>query len=350
MRSAIWTIALLGIACAISVALAEVAVRIAAPQPPSWLGIYTKHPVLPYALQPEASYRVDTGATRWTVHSDARGLRVAEKPVPAAADAPLLLVLGDSFAFGHGVEFEESFAGMLAADGTLRVANTALPGWGPVQYRRMLDFQLSEGNVPNRILLSIYVGNDFHDCVWDRDVPVRHGILGDPGGIRSFVKRNSHLYRLLSKAYHAVAEHEPGDRYGTVEQLVRPAAWTEPPLSEALPLFRGAVVEIAATAAARGIDLRAIVIPASDTVDAVARGRAPTADWDPSLPNRKTAEVLEGAGIPFVDVTDALAKLGARDGYLPFDGHLTPRANRIVADAVQELFARPAAQQAAGAR
>lgn len=349
MSRAIAAILTLGLAGLVSIALAEGVVRVAAPQPPSWLGIYRAHPVLPYALQPGASFRVDTGATRWSVHVDAAGMRVGEAPPPAAPEAPLLLLLGDSFAFGHGVEYEESIGGLLAADGRLRVANAALPGWGPVQYREMLDFQLAEGRVPDRVLLAIYVGNDFHDCVWDRNVPVRNGILGDPGGVRSWVKRSSHLYRLLSKAYHAFAEPEPGDRYGTVQELVRPAAWSEPPLVQALPLFRGALAQIAATAAARGIDVRAVVIPASDTVDAVARGAAATPDWDPLLPNRKSAEALEAAGIPFVDVTGALAKAGARASYLPFDGHLTPAANRVVAGAAAALLAEPGPRHA-GAR
>ncbi len=78
---------------------------------------------------------------------------VGATPPPVAPGAPLLL--GDSFAFCHGVEFEENFGGLLAAEGSLRVANAALPGWGPLQYRQMLDFQLSEGRVPDRILLAI---------------------------------------------------------------------------------------------------------------------------------------------------------------------------------------------------
>lgn len=347
MRSALLTLTVVVLATLVSIAVAEFVVRIAAPQPPSWLGIYREHPVLPYALQSDASYRIETGETEWSVHADHGGLRVGASPPPVIPGAPLLLVLGDSFAFGHGVDFEQSFAGLLAADGSLRVANAALPGWGPVQYRRMLDFQLAEGRVPDRILLAIYVGNDFHDCVWERDVPVHNGILGDPGGLRSFVKRNSHLYRLVSKAFHTLVRPASDDRYGTMKQLARSSAWTQPPLATALPAFQKAIEEIAATAAARHIDLRAVVIPTRETVEARVRGVAPTADWDPALPNEKAAAILTASGIPFVDVTDALAKSGAGPSYLPLDGHLTQLGNRIVAEAVTALLAAPPAQSVA---
>ncbi len=179
---------------------------------------------------------------------------------------------------------------------------------------------------------------------------VRNGILGDPGGPRSFAKRHSHLYRLVSKALHALAPSAIDDRYGTMQQLARQSAWAEPPLAAAVPAFQEAIEAIAATAAGRHIDLRALVIPTRETVDASARGLASRSDWDPVLPNRKAAAILSAAGIPFVDVTDVLAKSDAGPNYLPLDGHLTPLGNRIVADAVRALLADPAPARGAGAR
>ena len=46
-------LALLGVATIIAVLVAEVAVRVLRPQPPSWHAIYRRHPVFPFhALQP----------------------------------------------------------------------------------------------------------------------------------------------------------------------------------------------------------------------------------------------------------------------------------------------------------
>lgn len=345
MRNRVLAVLTALVASAFSLVLMECVVRVAAPQPPSWMAIYRSHPVLPFAVLPQIEQRIDTGETRWTVRTDAGGRRVGSTPPPA--DAPLLLVLGDSFAFGNGVDYEESFAGLLGADGAWRVMNAAIPGSGPPMYREMLDVQLAEGAAPARVLVAVYVGNDFLDCLRPRTVPIRDGVLGDPGGVRSLLKRRSHLYRLVAKAFHVAAPGQAGDRFAGLD-LARPAAWEEPPLSAALPAFRDAIAGLAATAAERGLDLRAVVIPTRASVEARARGEGASAEHDPALPVAQATAALAALAIPFVDVSEVLADTGAERTFFPFDGHLTPLGNRVVAAAIVPLLARPAQPPAGG--
>jgi hypothetical protein len=112
--------------------------------------------------------------------------------------------LGDSFTFGHGVDYDQSYVGLLSADVKPRwhFCNTAVPGYGPVQYRQLLQYHLDRGSQPSAVLVGTYVGNDFFDCIWGKDIPVVDGILGERKTWKTPVKRNSHLYRLCSKIYH----------------------------------------------------------------------------------------------------------------------------------------------------
>src|SRR5438874_3877820 len=81
------------------------------------------------------------------VATDTDGLRIVEgRGKPPAATAPALLVVGDSFAYGHGVRADEMFASVLqdALAGTstpFRVRTSGVPGYATdqeyLQWRRL---------------------------------------------------------------------------------------------------------------------------------------------------------------------------------------------------------------------
>ena len=127
---------------------------------------------------------------------------------------PWTLCLGDSFLFGHGVDHEQSFVGRLQHDhvGDMDYVNAGVPGYGPVQYRRVLEYRLQQGPPPDRLLIATFLGNDFQDCVWNKDLPVTDGILGKRASWTDAVKQHSHLYRLATRVYHQLATHDTGDQ------------------------------------------------------------------------------------------------------------------------------------------
>src|SRR5205085_1913297 len=101
-------------------------------------------------------------------------------------------------------------ASWLDAGGALHWVGTGVPGYGPVQYRQILEWELGERREPPKLLLvATYLGNDFHDCVRNRDLPVHDGVVSDRGDLKSAIKRRSHLYRAIARAYHvAVTRHD----------------------------------------------------------------------------------------------------------------------------------------------
>lgn len=320
---ALRSVALLVVSALLSVGLAEGVLRWVAPQPAAWLNIYRRLPKLPMpTLLPDVERRIDTGELHWTILTDSDGLRVGADPAPKGR--PLALALGDSFTFGQGVHYEETFVSLLERESRAwHWRNAGHGGHGPTQYRQLLEYLLEEGFEPEFLLVGIYLGNDYHDCVWDKDLPVSDGVAGSEPGLRGQLKRTLHLYRLLARVYHRLGI-APVSHAGT--ELYEQAAWQRPPLTKAEPIFRDELAKIAAIAEARGIPLLAVVIPTRLSVDAIA-GRVDGVNGD--FPVARTGETLDALGIRWVDATPALLPIEA--AYFLHDGHLTPEGHAAVA-------------------
>ena len=317
------SVALLAVSALLSVCLAEGVLRLVAPQPASWLDIYRRHPTLPFpALLPDVERHVDTGELDWTILTDSEGMRVGSESAPR--DLPVALALGDSFTFGQGVDYEDTFVARLERDpGALRWRNAGHGGYGPAQYRQVLEYLLEQGLDPEVLLVGLYLGNDYHDCVWDKDLPVAGGVAGSEPGLRGRLKRTLHLYRLLARVYHRLGI-APVSHAG--QELYEERAWTRPPLAEAESIFRAELERIASIATAESIPLIAVVIPTRLTVDALA-GRVSGVAGE--FPVERTGETLDALGIRWVDSTPAL--LPIEEAYFLHDGHLTPAGHEAVA-------------------
>lgn len=324
---------------------AEFALRVVAPQEKSWLDIYRVDPVLPLvSLAPGVATTIETGESRWQVQTDALGHRVG-RAGPSDEARPTLLVLGDSFAFGHGVDFEESFPALVAQDldGGYGIVNTGVPGYGPVQYRQILESILSSGERPSLILLSLYLGNDFLDCVWNKRVQVVDGTMVEESGrVRTWMKFNLHSYRLISKVYQRLLSWSRPGR-NPEEALFDPDAWKSGELARALAIFEAELLRIGELAREADVPIFAVVIPKETTIVQPAEPREGERDY--GLPNAQAEGALAAAKIPYVDLTDALRALGAREAYFARDGHLTRPGNRAasaeIVRALREVLAAP---------
>jgi len=108
-----------------------------------------------------------------TVHTNALGLRGAPAAKHKQPGSFRILVLGDSFAFGFGVEDGETFAATLArllepppGFARVEVLNAGVAGWSADQYLLYLEtrgFALA----PDLVLLAV-TENDPADLAWNR--------------------------------------------------------------------------------------------------------------------------------------------------------------------------------------
>lgn len=323
------------VVCAMPV-IGEAFLRLAAPQPASWFDVYRRHPTLPfYALQADVDQTIDTGETRWRLLTDGDGFRVSAPPEQRSRQAParLGLVLGDSFAFAQGVDYEQGFVHRLERATPWRFRNASVPGYGPVQYRQLLSQALEQGERPAFILVSTFLGNDLHDCIWNKDIPVHDGVIGDRGDFKSRLKRSSHLYRLFAKAYHVVAPPPPVAGGAPLDAYAPASYQPGGEMHRASALYRREMTTIAELARKHAIPLLVVVIPAPESVKA-ARGELPKSGNDYDLPRAFATSCLEALEIPFVDLTKVFERHPTDSVYFSHDGHLTPFGNQLVASAL----------------
>ena len=198
------------------------------------------HPSLEtYAIEPNVNTVVDIGEGRYTVRTDENGWRIGSNGSSVTDQRPVVLVIGDSYTFGHGVSYEDSMVGRLDASTNLnlRPINAGVGGYGPVQYRMVLEYLLGESLDPRFVLLIVCTGNDFHDCIWTKNRLVADGILNNPRTLRAWVKRSSHLYRLFSKAYHQYGPSSADPQRQSHRELAIAENWETGRLAKARTLF-----------------------------------------------------------------------------------------------------------------
>jgi lysophospholipase L1-like esterase len=323
-------------ALALSLAAAELAVRLLLPQASSWLAIYRTHPELPiFSVDADLERFVDTGESAWTVYTDGTGSRTAapdRRPARTREDA--LWVIGDSFTFGNGVDHEQTFVGLLdaAAGPAGSFVNCGTPGYGPRQYLLRLTHRLAHEPPPRAVLVCCYLGNDFQDTLWDKPVDPGEGKSTEPPSLKGLLKRSSHLYRLTSKVWHRV---RPTREDRVWRELFSATAWEGPFLSRAAERFGEAMGAVVGACRASAVPLVIALVPPEYTVRGATAGDS---DRDPALPVERATALLAELEVRVVDLTPALDAVGADDAYWPLDGHLSPAGHRAVADALAPLL------------
>ena len=338
---ALFRVLLLTISLCVSLLFVEILLRIVAPQPASWLAIYRRHPELPfYSMLPDANLHVDTGETNWTIVTDDNGFRfnpdLQKKPSCTA------LWLGDSYAFGHGLDYPESFVGNLDIRlPDVHVLNASVSGYGPTQYRRTLEYLIEQGIDFDDLIVASYVGNDFHDTKWQKSQAVADGILGNRNDAKSLLMKNLHLYRLVASLYHRFTPNTQRSYLEVVNQLARPEAWNEDFLTDARSLYETEMSRILELGRNEGAEVTFLILPTRQAASYLA-GETPNIEAEsthqPMLPIEKAAEIFERLGAPYLDLTPVIAKNPTDEMFFQFDGHLTRFGSSEVASAVFEAF------------
>jgi len=161
---------------------------------------------------PELAFTLRKGVDCWGISREfcvryatdrELGLRTPtpECNLPAAPD---LVVYGDSFVFGHGVNYGQVFTTLLAEElGGCTVVNAGIFNYGPDQSYLLAQRLRSRFDDPTELLV-IYSGNDFDDI--NRFGIVRPGEQGprfhaatDPGSKTRRVLTGLPFYRVLCR-------------------------------------------------------------------------------------------------------------------------------------------------------
>lgn len=250
-------------------------------------------------------------STRFRVNS--LGVRDDE----AALAAPEMVVLGDSFAMGWGVEQEETFATIVGRETGLRVLNAAMSSYGTVREMRLLS-RVDRRRL--RYLLLQYSNNDLRE---NQDF-YRNENVHIPGGAFRYeraVAKHLRLRRYYPGRYVA----ESAER---ASRAIR-RRWAPPPPAAVQPADTPSEADLFVNALLHsGVDLggaRLILLEVNGYANrdgrliAALRARA----TDPRTPPPLRRAIL-------LDVESRLTP----EHYYVLDDHLNARGHRVIADEI----------------
>ncbi|HEX4959664.1 MAG TPA: hypothetical protein VF173_02410 [Thermoanaerobaculia bacterium] len=344
-----------------AVALAEVAVRAFWPQPAFYAspGLFVDDPKVGHRMRPGLRAVVGNWAEFTTrVRINQLGIRGPEIG-PHRPGVRRVLVLGDSFTFGTGVEEEEAFPARLAEElsrGGIPAEgiNAGMGAYGipdEVAWYEVYGMQVH----PDLIVLGIFTGNDLQDAAPNHPpVYVVHGdIVDEAERHRSltvhWLFQHSQLFALLKYSLPAPVDralrralHLPEP--GAIRYLREEMSLYDPRSRAEAERGGGAASEAAVRhlldlTRADHVPVAALLLPSALQADGhlwnqtLRQLHLAPSQVDRMLPNEIFSAMLARCGVPALDLTPVLSAATARGevDFFPKDQHFTAAAHRRIA-------------------
>jgi acetyltransferase AlgX (SGNH hydrolase-like protein) len=289
---------------------------------------------------------VRQGEVHFSYTTDLEGFR----NIDSAADTAEIVVVGDSWTFGFGVDDSVAWPRLLSDSlRPVRVRNLELIGASPGQYTLVLErFGLSLH--PRVILYGVFPGNDLDDqSAFDRWT--RTGRRGNYAEWRTYGPRGrsqpfwnrSYLLVVLQEGWKyrdarfagstihladgSPIQLAPGRLFPTAERSHRGDSTFDHVLE--------AVERAHALAAQANARLEVLVFPTKEEIYLPFDGK-PT----PQLTSRWVT-ALRGLGVDVLDLTGALREhAGGSPLFYEVDGHVNPAGHRVIVEAVMQYLRR----------
>jgi lysophospholipase L1-like esterase len=164
-RSLLINLSLLIISTLLALVLSEIALRILGFDPmyvsPERDRFWKYDSVLGWAHQPGQNGIFETQQFSISVRINEKGLRDRERSYERQNDGERVLVLGDSFAWGYGVEESERFSQLLEASMGVEVINAGVSGYSTDQ--ELLWYQREGIKYETDLVILVLAGNDVGD-------------------------------------------------------------------------------------------------------------------------------------------------------------------------------------------
>ncbi|MEZ5366475.1 MAG: GDSL-type esterase/lipase family protein [Bryobacterales bacterium] len=295
--------------------------------------------------------------------TNSRGFRDFERE--PREDEAVVLGLGDSQAFGWGVELEETFFSRIEADlPPVRLLKAAVPGTGTSDQVEMLA-RFGPAERPRVVLIALFVGNDFVDVErgGSAQYEVVDGFLahrGEGGGQLRRLAIESRLLQALRAAQFRLGLAPQRKRmwdswmreYAQVH-LLHPPERTRLAIAETIE----ALDQIVELSRGMGATPLLVAIPRSFQIDpAEAAEMARGLGWAPEeldleQPQSRLAAWADEQDVAFVDLLEpfrAASRAGGQPLFYTPDAHLTAAGHAVAAQAVRPALAQALASVDAG--
>jgi hypothetical protein len=299
---------------------------------------------------------------------------------PSSPAAERIVVLGDSFTWGFGVEEEEIFTRILERISRIpvEVVNTGVSGYGTGQEYLLWR---TRGHLwrPRRVILALTIHTDFYDNLFAErygypkpvfrmspdgsltlanvPVPRREGDWGSPG-VKVRRSRRRSLASLAARSAVASLALDAASRKASLrgylerhELIPRPAGgsdwegklYREPPDAETRAgwnVLFALIRELREDVESRDATLVVMLVPSVVQVYGelwnrfARRFRAAGMSLDPLAPNRLVAETLGREGLAVIDPLSELRRAGRTNPhlYFPQNRHWTADGHRLAAE------------------
>lgn len=301
-------------------------------------GMYTTDQDVGYALTPDYEGHLQRNEFSTRISVNEQGLR-GNSLGPRRDEVTRVLVLGDSFAFGYGVEEHESFPAYLetclnsTGAGTFEVLNAGVPGYGTVD---QLNFLRSRGEAlaPDFVILQFLSSNDLDENLY----PATEWADVNDGWL--VYKNESYetalklppwkRFELWVKAHiHSAGFISERIGYLVLKSSLFPGfemdVWRERFSEEQEKLFEEALTDIQDHVADLGAGLLFLYV--TDQGPVLARN-------EPQLRSEALVErVLSKRGIDWINTYRLMREHQDKDGfYFPLDGHWNSAGHRFAAE------------------
>ena len=297
--------------------------------------------------------QIVTADFSFEIETDDHGFR-NPAPWPARAD---VVVVGDSMAFGWGVERSASWVYLLEQGlAGRRVITLGLPGTAPQQYYRYLE-KFGVGLRPEVVVFAVFPGNDFVGAeqfdqwlqagspgnfdVWrafDGEVPVQPKDALGPSYLRLF------LWGLGRRTDEPFAGRSvrlsDGSRLQLVPGIFRRAVALNDPTTPSFQAVVDATLAARDLAQTNGSRFLVVLFPTKEAVYLPLFGQPFT-----SL-TRPLADVLKEHGVECINLVGPFRERAAQGQklYFEIDGHPNELGNQLVAEVVGEHLRKWVAQ------
>lgn len=313
------------------------------------------------------------------VQTNAQGIRDMRSLSEIQAAGERIMVMGDSFAFGFGVDFKDMFTVRLEQKLRSRGSDTAVfstgfdDGFGPVQFEYYLD-KFCDQYDPRLVVLALFAFNDFHDQSIIRTTRDEAGriVKQELAGVRvvdghlaraeaeansifvrlrTWLFNHSVLYVLFRKALFRLGLSYAGQEQGPGAKLPYFFVKGAPGPGDGLYAeCLESILNMARFLKARNKDFVVMYVPANFQIaqryeklmyDLFGYDRQSVRDaYAAGEPQGFLQKFLSGHGIRFLDLTDALRKAEAQGTktYYEVDAHWTPAGHACTAAALQQYL------------
>jgi hypothetical protein len=259
-----------------------------------------------------------------TVHTDSMGFRASEEVARPSGGTTALLVLGDSIAFGAGVQEPATFVGLLRKQfpNTI-IYNSAVIGYGLPDYRNVIDAFLPQHPEIKYAYLAFCLNDVTDDSAAEISESLRQPWLRRKPTLRSLLFRANDFLRSRSRLYLLLRAWltDPQQRYFEADNLNY--SMPEDKFQKAMqPL-----ADISQTLSRRSISFTVLVFP----YEAQLRSN----DYALALPQRRLSNYMRQRGIRYIDLMPNLQGVPATKLFLPYDPmHLSEMGHRLVSDII----------------